>query len=183
MVMKIGGSTDIGISQTTASSSGTKREESATRRLTAKDEAFVQELMRAFGSKTTADTAGARKNAIKDTKGIVDELFRSYKEQALPEIMSKQQQSGGYGATTTQMLGNDAYARTVNQAAATQLNAISAYEATELNRSQLALQGLSTSLQSLIAAREDTTASGAFSTKSKSTTKSLNQSGEFSMGF
>lgn len=163
---------DGSVSSTSSSSSGGQTQTSNTRRLNVEDEAYVKELLKVFGSGAKVDLSAARKNAIADTKLSVESLFNQFKETALPQIMTAQQRSGGYGSTTAAQLSNDAFARTVGQAGQLQLNAINQYETNALNKSAQALSGFSTSLQALLQANESTSAESAFNSKAKSTTKS-----------
>ncbi len=162
---------------TNSSGSGNQQESSTTRRLSVDDELYMKNLLRTFSGNTTADLKGARENAIKDSAGAVTDIMNQFKDFALPEIMTKQQQSGGYGGSTTQLLTNDAGARAVAAGATVRLNAINQYENTALARSQQALSGMSTSLQALLAANEQTTKASAFSTKAKSRTDEAHSEG------
>ena len=168
------------ISQTNSSGSGSQDESATTRRLSVDDEMYMKDLLRSFGAATTPDLKSARQNAIKDSEGAITDIFNQFKDFALPEIMTKQQQSGGYGGSTTQLLANDAGARAVAQGAAVRLNAINQYENTALSRSQQALSGMSTSLQALLSAQETSSKTSAYKTKAKSTT--LEQHSEASGG-
>lgn len=175
-------SSDVSTSTTNSSASGNQSSLENTRRLSSDDEAYVKDLLKVFGSGAKVDLSAARKNAIADTKLSVESLFSQYKDTALPQIMTAQQRTGGYGSTTAQALSNDAFAKTVGQAGQLQLNAINQYETNALNKSQQALSGFSTSLQALLQANETKTAASAFSSKSKSTTNSASVSGNFSWG-
>ncbi len=156
------------VTMTRSTGSGSQQEQSSTRRLGVNDEQYVRQLLRQFGDSTTPDLKKARTNAIADSAGAIDQIMQQYKDVAIPEILTKQQQSGGYGGTTTQMLANDAGSRAVAQGAALRLQAINNYETTELDRSKTALGGLSTSLNALLAAQEQSSKSGTYSTKSAS---------------
>jgi predicted ribosome quality control (RQC) complex YloA/Tae2 family protein len=179
----ISGSVGFTDSTTTASSSGGEKSRQTTRRLSAQNEDYVNNLLRSFGMASTADVGSARSQAITDTAGAVESLFQQYKDTAIPDILTAQQKTGGYGATTSQLLSNDAYARTVGKAAELQLNTIAQYENNALNRSQQALQGLSTSLQALLQASETTDVASQFNTKSKSNTKALEAKASGSFGW
>lgn len=56
-----------------------------------------------------------------DTREAVNQIFRDYEEQALPEIFNVDMGSGTFGNTTTQMLANDAFSRAAGQAAGLRL--------------------------------------------------------------
>lgn len=168
-------------SWTSSTASGKQSSNSNTRRLSAEDESYVKDLLRSFSAGSKTDTGAARKQAIEDTKTSINDLFNQYKDTALPQILSSQNKSGGYSATTTQMLSNDAFARTVAAAGQVQLNAINQYETNALNKSQLALSGLSTSLQALLQANETNTAESAFKSKANSATHTYKVNGGFSI--
>lgn len=171
--LDMGGSTTTKTSITNSSGSGSQNQNSNTRRLSVDDELYIKDLMKAFGGRTNADLGSARQQAMTDTQGAVSDLFKQFKDTALPNILSAQQRTGGYGATTAQMLSDDAFARTVSSAAGLQLNAINQYETMALNKSQQALSGLSTSLQTLLQANETTTAESSFKSRAKSRTDSM----------
>lgn len=61
------------------------------------------------------DTSYSRENAIADTQGFIDEIFRRYQNEALPQIYRNPRASGIYNDTSTQLLANDAYATAVAQ--------------------------------------------------------------------
>lgn len=172
-------SSEASTAKTTSKSNGSQEEKANTRRLSVEDEMYVKDLLKAFGSNTKVDLAAARKNALTDTKASVEALFNQYKETALPQIMSAQQKTGGYGSTTATALSNDAFARTVANAGALQLQAVGQYETNALNRSQQALSGLSTSLQALLQANETSTAESAFKSSARSTTTAVKIAGSY----
>lgn len=159
-----------GVSTTGTTSSGSSTEKSNIRRLSEADEAFVSNLMRNFSAGTDADLAGARSRALKDVKGSVNQLFSEFSNTVLPQIMTQQNKTGGYNSSTSQLLTNDAFARTVAQGAALTLNAVSQYENAALAKSAQALQGLGTSLDALLQASQTGNVATDSSSKSRSTT-------------
>lgn len=169
------------ISTTTSSASGSGRETGTVRRLTAEDQQFVRQLMQQFAPATNVDAGKARQQAVADVQANINNLFTQFRETALPQIMSAQGRTGGYGSSTSQLLANDAYARTVAQGASLAVDAITKYEQQALARSQLAMQGLSTSLEALLQAQQESDVSSEFKTRSKSTTRDL--SSGLSIGF
>jgi hypothetical protein len=175
-----GASGSASLSTTDSKSSGNSSENAIVRRLNSEDEAFVQQLVRQFSGGAAADLGAARKQALTDVKGGVDALFAEYKDTALPQIMGKQAQTGGYGSTTAQMLTNDAYARTVAQGQKLAIDAVTQYENTALAKSGQAMQGLGLSLQSLLQAQQTSDTKSKFDTRSSATTKSA--SGSFKFG-
>lgn len=157
-------------SHTDAKSMGSGSEKVNTRRLSVEDEEFTKELLRSFGANTNVDLAGARKQAIEDTQSSIAALFTQFKDTALPQIAGAEKRTGGYNTTTGEQLTNDAFARTLSQAAGLQLNAVNQYETAALNKSQQALSGFSTSLQALLQANEQQNTDSMFTTRSTSTT-------------
>lgn len=166
-----------GVSTTGTTSSGSSTEKSNIRRLSEADEAFVSNLMKNFSSGATADLGKARATALKDVKGSVNQLFSEFSNTVLPQIMTQQNRTGGYGSTTSQLLTNDAFARTVAQGAALTLNAVTQYENVALAKSAQALQGLGTSLDALLQASQ--TGTVATDSKSKSRSTTFEASGSF----
>lgn len=166
-------------STTSTSASGSSTEKSNVRRLSEADEAFVSNLMRNFSGGTQADLGSARANALKDVKGSVNALFSEFSNTVLPQIMTQQNKTGGYNSSTTQLLTNDAFARTVAQGATLTMNAVSQYENAALAKSAQALQGLGTSLDALLQASQ----TGSVSTDSKSKSSSTTFSASGSIGF
>lgn len=102
------------------------------------------------------DTSYSRDNAIADTQGFIDELFRSYQTEALPQIYRNPRASGIYNDTSTQLLANDAYATTVSKgmAALSQniLNYAQARQA-QLNPVMQLMQGQVSNSNQLISAQ------------------------------
>ena len=177
--MAFGLSGSASTSSTSSNSSGSGSERSTTRKLSSADEQFVQQLVRQFAGGTEANLTDARKNALADVKGGVEALFKEYSETALPQIMGKQAQTGGYGSSTAQLLTNDAFARTVAQGQKLALDAVTAYETTAINKSNQAIQGLGLSLQTLLQAQQTNDTSSNFNTRSNSRTNSASASGKF----
>lgn len=166
-------------SQTNSSSSGSSKENSSLRRLNAQDEEFVRNLMRQFSAGSNADTGTARQQAIRDVQGNVNQLFTQFRETALPQIMTKQNRTGGYNSSTAQLLSNDAFSRTVAQGSALTMNAIQQYEQTALNKAAMNLQGFQSSLQALLQAQQTSQTDTSSQAKSKSSTVG----GSVSFGF
>ena len=65
--------------------------------------------------------------AIADADATVSSLFARFKQDVLPTIYQPMCQANGYNATTTQLLANDAYNKTVQDGAKTILDNIKAY--------------------------------------------------------
>lgn len=172
-------------SETDTRSRGSEQGVTRSRRL---DEAQIQELSRTMRGLQRdveeEDERYGKSAAIADTKGIVNQIFQDYRETTLPDILSQQSAAGAYSSTGTQLLANDAFARTTNQASATVLQAISEYAGIQDQRRQTASNALSNVLQGILASREDTSYSTLFDTssqsKAKGTTKKI--SGGFSVG-
>lgn len=182
MVWSVSGSTTGSYSGTESNGNGTQVNQSNTRRLSVQDEKYLQDLMRQFGAGSQADTAGAKKQAIADSAGAINDLFTQFKNTALPDIMSNQAKTSGYGATTTQLLANDAFSSAVNKGAQLRLATIADYENRALEKSKVALGGLSTSLQSLLAANEVTNEAGQYTTNARSRTTNISHTASGSFG-
>jgi hypothetical protein len=54
--------------------------------------------------------------AIRDSQGVVSNIFRDYKNTALPQIFNAQNSAGGYGSSTGQLLANDAFGAATSKA-------------------------------------------------------------------
>ena len=75
----------------------------------------------------TRDIEYNKANAIADADGVVTSLFARFKQDVLPTIYQPMCQANGYNATTTQLLANDAYSKTVQDGAKTILDNIKTY--------------------------------------------------------
>lgn len=75
-----------------------------------------------------------------DAADLVNNLFIEFADEELPKIYQAQNGSGGYNAITAQLLADDAYARTVNKAAALILDNISKYATIRQGDSQAIAQ-------------------------------------------
>lgn len=171
MAYSISGDSTYSHSKTDSSSQGRESTSSSVRRL---DDQTYQELQRTLrrmqAGAEEEDPRYSKQAAINDTKGIVDSIFADYADTALPQILERQGQSGGYSSTGTQLLANDAYSRTTAKASEVVLQAIQGYAATQNEKRQTSIQGLGTVLEGLLAAREDSTSSSTFNTSSRSRT-------------
>lgn len=102
------------------------------------------------------DTSYSRENAIADTQGFIDEIFRQYETESLPQIYRNPRASGIYNDTSTQLLANDAYSTAVakGQAAISQniLNYAQARQA-QLNPVMQLMQGQVSNSNQLISAQ------------------------------
>lgn len=87
----------------------------------------------AKGPLAQSATQYGKQAAIADTQGVVRSIFNDFQNTALPAIYQSEIGSGGYNATTGQLLANDAFASTTNKAAATILDTIMKYRQTEQN--------------------------------------------------
>lgn len=75
----------------------------------------------------------SKPNAIMDAQGAIASIFRDYQNTALPEIYQAQNSSGGYNASTGQLLANDAFAAANAKGAAVMLDTIQKYRALQQN--------------------------------------------------
>ena len=88
------------------------------------------------------------KSAAKsDSQSVYADIFRDYREKDLPEIYSRQCRSGVYNDTSSQLLANDAFSRTVDKAGRVTIDTIKAYADIEVSRSNPVNQGFNTLLQ------------------------------------
>ena len=71
--------------------------------------------------------------AIADSRALLDNIFRDFKNNSLPEIFQNQVGSGGYNSTTGQLLANDAYAAATAKSAQVMLEAILKYKEANQN--------------------------------------------------
>ena len=75
----------------------------------------------------------SKPNAIMDAQGAIASIFRDYQNTALPEIYQAQNSSGGYNASTGQLLANDAFASANAKGAAVMLDTIQKYRTLQQN--------------------------------------------------
>ena len=75
----------------------------------------------------------SKPNAIMDAQGAIASIFRDYQNTALPEIYQAQNSSGGYNASTGQLLANDAFAAANAKGAAVMLDTIQKYRTLQQN--------------------------------------------------
>lgn len=177
------GSASTSSSSSSSNSSGREGTTSQTRRLT--DEQYLElsnTLRQLQGDIEDPDEAFSKKQAIKDSKGLVDSIFAEYKDQDLPQILEKQGATGAYSSTGTQLLANDAYARTTAKASSAVLQAISGYADIQNQKRSTSTNALSSILSGLLAAREDNTTNSVFSTESSSKSKGKSLKAGFSFG-
>ena len=176
------GSSTFTNSSTKSSSTGKERTNTSVKRLS--DEQYM-ELSRTLremqGQVEEEDAAFSKGQAIKDSKGLVDNIFAEYRDQDLPQILEKQGATGAYSSTGTQLLANDAYARTTAKASSAVLGAIASYADIQNQKRNTSANALSSVLSGLLAAREDTATTSVFSTDSRS--KSKGQTHKVSAGF
>lgn len=181
-IFSAGGARTTSSSTTDSSASGRESSQASTRRLTEQQYNELSRTMRTLQRDVDEfDQAYSKEAAIRDSKGLVADIFRQYRETDLPQILQSQSQAGVYSNTGTQMLANDAFARTTSAASSAVLQAIQNYAGIQTERRNVSQQALSTVLSGLLAAREDSATSSLFSTTSRSKTKS--SSTQLSAGF
>ena len=86
------------------------------------DFSAFQPLMAAMG-----DTSFTRENAIADSKGFINQIFRDYEKSSLPSIYKNARATGIYNDTSTQLLANDAYSSAVAKGQAQLVSNITQY--------------------------------------------------------
>ena len=106
-------------------------------------DSLTQQLSGIVGTK--ADTY-SKASAISDAQGIVEGMFKQYREQDLPNIVATMGASGAYNSTGAQTLANSAFADTIAKAATAVTQNIANYAGIERENEQMFMTGL---LQSL----------------------------------
>lgn len=169
-------------SDTSSRSTGTERTSTSTRRLGDQQYKELSATLRSLQSDLDEYAPQYSKEAaVKDTKGLVESIFNQYRESDLPNILQQQGQSGAYSSTGTQQLANDAFSRATTQASSAVLQAITSYADIQNQRRSVSGAALNNVLSGLLAAREDTTATSAFTTQGSS--KSRGKTTKASAGF
>ena len=114
--------------------------------LTPQQKAQVQQVIDSATTRYISEDF-AKSMAVQDAERRFDEIFREYREEALPEIYSAECRTGIYDSTTAQLLANDAYSRTVKKAAEVVQATIKDYARIEVERAQAAAQLFTLALQ------------------------------------
>jgi hypothetical protein len=125
-------------------------------------------LMDALGSQQYS-----REAALADTAGGINQIFRQYETQALPQIYKNPRSTGAYNDTSTQLLANDAYSTAVAKGQALQAENVMRYanaRQSELTPLMQLMQGMvsnnnqlmssNTSLQQMLSGQELNNAPG-----------------------
>lgn len=89
---------------------------------------------------TNKDVEYSRETAMADADATVQGLFARFRQDSLPVIYQPMCQANGYNATTTQLLVNDAYNKTVQDGAKTILDNIGKYAGIRQNDLQVMAQ-------------------------------------------
>ncbi|MGL4483617.1 MAG: hypothetical protein ACRCUS_01590 [Anaerovoracaceae bacterium] len=89
---------------------------------------------------TTKDQEYDKATAIADADAAVNSIFTNFKDDALPVIYYPQCIANGYNSTTMQLLADNAYAKTVNEAAKLRLDNINRYAGIRVNDLQVLSQ-------------------------------------------
>ena len=76
---------------------------------------------------TKKDIEYSKDTAIADAQGTVNNIFDTYKDEALVQVYHPQCIANGYNSTTMQLLANNAYAKTVSEGAKVVLDNIQRY--------------------------------------------------------
>lgn len=120
------------------------------------------------------------------TRGAVDALFRDYRESSLPQIFSGMTGAGAFNDTSSQLLANDAYGRTVSSAAELELGVANTFTNQALSARQQMLEQFTNLLAHNIQTREQTSGSGrrtaTESTHGKRTGTNVSISGGYGTG-
>lgn len=124
------------------------------------------------GNVAAPNTEFNKSSAIGDVAGVVQNLFRQFKDQTLPQIFTQQAGTGGYNSTSAQFLANDAFAETTSKAAAVTMDTIGKYEDLSRNRLSVNLEGMINALNLEAQATESQKSTESFNSTSRSTSKS-----------
>jgi hypothetical protein len=168
MGFSLGGSVTTSKSSTSGSSQGTESSSGSTRVLDTAQEEELKSLLTQFGLGATGPDKYTRSQALQDISGSVKQLFTDMSEQYIPKILEQQQGTGGYSGTGAQLLANDAFSRTLAQAATLKFGAVKDYAAMSNADKTLDLQGFSAALQGLLGAKKNTSDTSNFSTSNRS---------------
>lgn len=101
------------------------------------------------------DQSYTRGNAIKDSQGFIENIFREFEQQSLPQIYKNPRASGIYNDTSTQLLANDAYSSAVAKGQANLFQNILAYAGArnqQLNPVMQLMQGQVSNANALLGA-------------------------------
>lgn len=176
-----GGSVTKSNTSTSGSSKGSEINQGSTRVLDTAQEEELKNLLTQFGLGATGPDKFTRSQALQDIAGSVKQLFTDMNEQYIPKILEQQQGTGGYSGTGAQLLANDAFSRTVSQAAALQFGAVKDYAGMSNASKTLDLQGFTTALQGLLGAKKITDETSSFN--STNTSKSTGTSAKVGFGW
>lgn len=92
----------------------------------------------------TANSGDFSKDAaFSDTDALVQQLMKTFQENALPSIYQQQSNTGGYNSTTGKLLANDAMARAIAQASAAKVDNAAKYAAIQNQQASTAIQAAS----------------------------------------
>lgn len=124
------GSTSISSGKNnTTSESATTGKSTTSGRSASLDEEFLTALqgLTRQGTADLQNTKFTRDQAIADTQGMVQEVFRNYQEGDVAQILGQMGQSGAYNSSTAQLLQDNARAVATNKAAGLVLQNIKDY--------------------------------------------------------
>lgn len=120
------------------------------------------------------------------TRGAVDALFRDYRESSLPQIFSGMTGAGAFNDTSSQLMANDAYGRTVSSAAELELGVANTFTNQALSARQQMLEQFTNLLAHNIQTQEKTSGfgsrTGTETTHGKRTGTNVSVSGGYGTG-
>lgn len=170
-------------SKTNSSESGTSSSTANIIRFDEKSKQTLDELVNFLsGNVKTQSQEYSKGAATADANGIVAQIFQSFRNEMLPEIVSTQGKIGGYNNTSTQLLANDAFASTNVKAASAVLENIAKYAEIETGKKKLDIEGLLASLDLEKAAVEKQTETSSYSSRGTSSSKTTGGSIGLSLG-
>ena len=89
---------------------------------------------------TSKDLEYDKSNAIADAQATVNNVFETFKDEALVQVYQPECIANGYNSTTMQLLVNNAYAKTVSEGAKVVLDNIQRYAGIRVNDLQVMSQ-------------------------------------------
>lgn len=128
-----------GKSKTSASEQST----STTTKMDAASKKILDELTASLqGQLPLVGAEYSRDNAIKDSQGIIANIFNQFKTQDLPQIAGAMGAAGVYDSTAGQNLANEAFGKATANSAQAVLDNILKYAGLKQQDQQLTLSGL-----------------------------------------
>jgi hypothetical protein len=127
----------------TSSTSGSGTTQTQQTSFDAASKALLDKLTQSLSAQQgTGGTGYSKQDAVVDAQGTIDAIFRNYRENDLPQIVSAMGAAGAYNSTGAQALANDAYAEAVAKSSTAVLQTIKDYAGISRENEQLFMTGL-----------------------------------------